>query len=58
MYVDATSFILELWRFLSISSLQEQHNIPNVSRLLISKVNFCNQFVEEISVYLYLHTVL
>lgn len=58
MYVDTTSFILELWRFLSISSLQEQHNIPNVSRLLIAKVNFCNQFVEEISVYLYLHTVL
>ena len=58
MYVDTTSFILELWRFLSISSLQEQHNIPNVSRLLISKVNFCNQFVEEINVYLYLHTVL
>ena len=31
IYIGTTSFILELWRFLSISSLQEQHNIPNVS---------------------------
>ncbi|XP_065897812.1 uncharacterized protein [Dysidea avara] len=26
---NTTSFILELWKFLAISSLQEQHNIPN-----------------------------
>jgi len=29
--LDTSSFILELWKFLAISSLQEQHNIPNVS---------------------------
>lgn len=33
--VDTSSFVLELWRFLSISSLQEQHNIPNVSHSII-----------------------
>ena len=37
--IDTTSFILELWKFLAISSLQEQHNIPNVSIVDLYKLS-------------------